>query len=126
MLTITNISITQRAYDLLRDQRARFRPRDPGDVFGLAYTSSLTDAHGTTPPGFRPGYTRDSFSLSVMKSADWAAFVPVTGGLDFYFMPRFKWSAAEHYVIDLSSERHGLLSIGPAELAKPGRSLDAL
>lgn len=113
MLTITNISITEQALDMLREQKARFKPRNPGDVFGLAYVASVVDADGTIPLDFRPGYMRHSISLSDLISADWAAFVPMTGGLDFYFMPRFAWSTDDHYVVDVASKRHELLSIAP-------------
>lgn len=112
MLLITKISVTARASPLLLGERARFRPRHPGEVFGLAYTSSLINADGTTPVDFRPGYSRHSVDPEGLSDM-WARAVP-TNGPEFLFMPKFTWAPEVHYVIDIASERYELLSIGLA------------
>lgn len=111
MLLITKISVTERASALLFSEWARFRPRHPGEVFGMAYTSSLVNADGTTPSDFRPGYSRHSVDPEGLSDM-WARAVP-TNGPEFLFMPKFTWSADEYYVVDLACERYGLLAIGP-------------
>lgn len=112
MLRIANISVTDRAAPILSRHRELFRPREPGDEFALAYTSSLLNRDGTTVEGFRPGYSRHSLS-PVGRGDMWALAQPV-GAPQFYFMPKFKWSAQERYVIDVASVPFELLSIGPA------------
>lgn len=112
MRLITNISVTARASPLLFGERARFRPRHPGEVFGLAYTSSLINADGTTPSDFWPGYSRHSVDPDGLTDI-WARAVP-SNGPEFLFIPKFIWAPNVHYVIDIASERYELLSIGPA------------
>jgi hypothetical protein len=75
MLLITMISVTERASPLLFSEWARFRPRYPGEVFGMAYTSSLINADGTTPSDFRPGYSRHSVDPEGLSDI-WARAVP--------------------------------------------------
>jgi hypothetical protein len=118
MIVIENISLTEQAAPVLRRQTKGFRPYEPGDVFGLVYTSSFTNADGTTVDGFRPGYS--TYSVSPQgRSNVWALARP-SGGPEFLFMSRFIWSADEHYVIDLASEKYELFSTGPVE--RPGRA----
>jgi hypothetical protein len=113
MIRITNISVTERALPVLRKQRERFRPRDPGDVFALAYMSSFTNPDGSSVAGFSPGYMRHSVSPKE-RGEMWALAQPLDG-VDFLFMPKFKWSADDQYIIDLVSEKFELFSIEPAE-----------
>lgn len=40
---------------------------------------------------------------------------PPAGAPQFYFMPKFDWSADEHYHVDLASEAFETFSIGPAK-----------
>lgn len=112
MLLITKISVTERANPLLFSEWTHFRPRHPGEVFGMAYTSSLINADGTTPPEFRPGYSRHSVDPDGLTDI-WARAVP-SNGPEFLFIPKFIWSPNVHYIIDIASERYELLSIGPA------------
>jgi len=111
MLLVTKISVAERARPLLLSEWARFRPRHPGEVFGMAYTSSLTNADGTTPLDFRPGYSRHSVDPEGLSDI-WARAVP-TNGPEFLFMPKFIWAPNAQYIIDIASERYELLSIGP-------------
>ncbi|WP_186767171.1 hypothetical protein [Devosia ginsengisoli] len=55
MLRITNISISDRAAEVVDRLWVTFRPQEPGDVFALAYMSSFTEADGSTVDGFTPG-----------------------------------------------------------------------
>ncbi|MET3896739.1 hypothetical protein ABIB57_000663 [Devosia sp. UYZn731] len=113
MLRINNIGVTERAALVLRKQRDGFVPRDPGDVFALAYMSRFVNSDGTTVAGFVPGYGRHSVSPAG-RGDMWLLAQPF-GAPEFLFMPRFTWSADERYVIDVASEQYELLSIGPAD-----------
>lgn len=110
MQRITNISVTDRAAPILRRQHALFQPRERGDVFALAYISSFLNSDGTAVAGFRPGYMRHS--LSPIRRGDRWLLAEPAGAPHFHFMPKFKWSADEHYLIDVASEAFELLSIG--------------
>ena len=112
MQRITNISVTERAALILRKHHELFKPRAPGDDFALAYISSFVNRDGSAVEGFRPGYFRHSLSPEGRDSI-WVLAQPPQGP-DFYFMPKFKWHADEHYIIDVASEPFDLLSIGPA------------
>jgi hypothetical protein len=112
MLLITNISVASVASKVLRQQRAKFRPRQPGDVLALLYTSSFTNPDGTTVAGFRPGYM--VVSHSPVGLADHWVRARLSDGSDFLFMPKFRWVADEHYVVDMASEVFALFSIEPA------------
>jgi hypothetical protein len=57
MIRITNIWATDQAYELLRKERARFRPRYAGEVFAMLYWSSSTEPDGTPVKDFRSGYS---------------------------------------------------------------------
>ena len=54
--------------------------------------------------GFRPGYTVHSLAPESLGGI-WALAQP-TGGPQFYFMPKFDWSADEHYHVDLATEAY--------------------
>lgn len=112
MLRITNISVTDRAVPILLSEWEGFTPRVVGEVFGLAYMSSFTNADGTPVAGFSPGYSRHSVSPENLSDM-WALAIP-SNGPQFLFMPKFIWSANERYAIDVASEAYQLLSIGPA------------
>jgi hypothetical protein len=113
LLRITNISISDRAAEVLDRLRVMFRPQEPGDVFALAYMSSFTEADGTTVNGFRPGYTVHSLAPEGLASS--YVLAQPAGAPQFYFMPKFDWSADEQYLIDLASERFEMFSIAPAK-----------
>ena len=113
MLRITNISISDRAAEVLDRLWVTYRPQEPGDVFALAYMSSFTEADGSTVDGFRPGYTVYSLGLEGLARV-WMLAEPA-GAPQFYFMPKFDWSADEHYRVELASEAFGTFSIGPAK-----------
>ena len=113
MLRITNISISDRAAEVLDRLWVTFRPQQPGDVFALAYMSSFTEANGSTVDGFRPGYAAYSMAPDRLASV-WLIAQPA-GAPQFYFMPKFDWSADEHYRVDLASEAFETFSIGPAK-----------
>ena len=111
MVRITNISITDAAKQVIDRRKAIFKPR--GDyVFALTYTSSFINRDGTTVEGFRPGYEVSPWPLEYI-SPNWA-IVQLPGGTEFHLMPRFRWSAREHYIMDLVSPSLELFSIGPA------------
>ncbi len=112
MLRITNISITERAAEVLDRLRATFKPYEPGDVFALAYMSSFTEADGTTVAGFRPGYA--VHSLSPVGLVSMYALAQPPGAPEFYFMPKFVWRADERYLVDLASETFETFSVGQA------------
>ena len=97
MLRVTNISITKRAASVLSREWARFKA-DPGEAFALIYVSSFTNADGTTVDGFRPGYMAGPLYVKGLGS-NWA-LARLPDGLEFYFNPRFKWSASDRYVVD--------------------------
>ena len=46
MIRMTNIWATDRAHDVLRSERTRFRPRRTGEVFALLYWSTYTELDG--------------------------------------------------------------------------------
>lgn len=109
MQLITNISITDKAAIALDVLKATFRQR-PDEIFALHYMTSFVEADGTTVEGFRPGYTVGSWKY---RDAPMWALARFTSGMEFYFMPKFVWSADERYCVDLVSERHTIFSIGP-------------
>lgn len=113
MIRITNIWATDKAYDVLRKERARFRPRYAGEVFAMLYWSSYTEPDGTTVEGFLPGYSRHSQSPRGLD--DYWAMAQLIDGPDFLFMPMFRWLPDEEYVVDVASARYATFSIGPVE-----------
>lgn len=113
MLRITNISISDRAAEVLDRLWVTFRPQEPGDVFALAYMSSFTEADGSTVDGFRLGYAAYFLAPDGLAGV-WLIAQPA-GAPQFYFMPKFGWSADERYLIDLASEKFETFSIGLAK-----------
>lgn len=111
MMLIENISITDKARQVLDARKSLFKLRK-SDVFALTYESSFTNRDGTTVEGFLPGYAISSWPLGYIGPA-WMV-VQLPGGTEFHLMPRFKWSAREHYIMDLVSPSLELFSIGPA------------
>ncbi|WP_224701723.1 hypothetical protein [Devosia aquimaris] len=97
MILITNISLTERAAPHFRRKRLAFRA-DPGEVFALVWVSNHADADGTPVPGFEPGYMCGPVYSQGLASP-WA-LAQLPDGSQFYFMPRFTWSAQEHYLVD--------------------------
>lgn len=97
MILIENISLSDRAAGEFHRKRLAFRPR-PGEVFALVWVSSFRDPSGVTVPGFEPGYMCGPLYEEGLASP-WA-LAQLRGGAQFYFMPRFVWSADEHYLID--------------------------
>lgn len=110
MLSITNISITAKAREVLDRRRASFKPR-PKDVFAFAYTSSFTNRDGTPVEGFVPGYAISSWPLDYIGPT-WVV-VRLAHGTEFHLMPMFRWSAGERYLMDLLSLQHEIFSIVP-------------
>jgi hypothetical protein len=110
IINITNISVSERAWPVLRKEINSFRPRHAGEVFALYYISSFTNADGSTVAGFHPGYEAGSLSPTGLK-AQWA-LAHLSDGSKFYFMPKFIWRAQESYVVDLASEKFALFSVG--------------
>jgi hypothetical protein len=110
-LRVTNLSLTDPAAVLLRRVFAEFRPRR-GDAFALVYMSNFTNADGRAVDGFRPGYAAGPWPLDHIGPA-WLVAQPQDGP-DFHLMPRFKWSAAAHYVVDVASGAYATFTIEPA------------
>jgi hypothetical protein len=108
MITIKNISLTARAAADFHRARLAFKP-DHGEVFALVWVSSYANADGTAVPGFQPGYMCGPLYAHGLASP-WA-LAELPDGSQFYFMPRFRWAAKDHYFVD----KQGLLfSIAPA------------
>ena len=97
MIPIANISLTERAAPAFHRERLAFRA-DPGEVFALLWVSSYTNADGTAFSGFEPGYMCGPLYLEGLAPPWVLAQLP--DGAQFYFMPRFAWSAQDHYLID--------------------------
>lgn len=110
MQLITNISITDRASKVLRDQRARFKPRVVGEVFALFYSPTFTNADGTTVAGFRPGYMVGS--QAPLGLGDHWALARLPDRSEFLFMPKFKPASDVGCIMDLASETFPIFSIG--------------
>ncbi|MGV8856714.1 MAG: hypothetical protein ACOH2L_19015 [Devosia sp.] len=107
MILIRNISLTERAAPEFHRQRLAFRA-DPGEVFALVWVSSYVKRGGATRPGFVPGYMCGPLFLQGLASP-WAC-AELSDGWRFYFLPRFKWRADDHYVVDKPGP---LFSVGP-------------
>ena len=116
MMRIKNISITDRAAEMLHRQKKEFNSR-PDDVFSLVYISSYVNSDGTTVDGFRPGYMVSPLS-PVYMGAGWV-IAELSTGIDFHFSPRFRWSAKEQYIMDRVSPVFAMFSIEPAYAAMP-------
>jgi hypothetical protein len=110
MKLISNISLSERALAVFKRERAAVSVR-AGEVFALAYMFSFVNADGSTVKGFRPGYMAGAWPAAQL-SEKWALAKPPDSA-EFYFLPRFKWRARDHYVIDLVSPLYALFSIEP-------------
>ena len=117
MIQITNISITEKALRILREKHARFRPRNERETFGMYFMVSYKNPDGSMMEGFRPGYSVDSVPATDL--GDHWALAHIPDGPDFLFMPKFTWSADEHYLVDVASEVFELFSIGSVRLRPP-------
>jgi hypothetical protein len=109
MLQIENITVTDRAWAILRQQKARHEP-NAGLTITLYYMPAFTNADGTTVDGFAPGYTID-FAVQPPSGDNWVA-ARLPDDTEFRFMPKFTWRPDETYVVDQASSY--TLSIGPA------------
>ena len=108
MLTIENISLTERAAADFSRARSTF-VASIGEAFALVWVSKYEDESGKTVPGFVPGYMCGPLYLEGL-TAPWA-LAQLPDGSRFYFMPRFQWSADEHYLVD---KQGPLFSITPS------------
>lgn len=104
----TNIVITDTARRVLERSKSNVKPA-PGSVFAMCYESAFTNRDGTTLEGFVPGYAVVCWPNDHIGPA-WL-LVLLTGGIEFYLMPRFKWLATETYVMDLASAEYETFSI---------------
>ncbi len=108
MMFITNISLAKQAESEFHRKRLAFKAR-AGEVFALVWVSRYVNADGTAVAGFKPGYMCGPLYSDGLGS-HWA-LAQLPDGSQFHFMPRFKWSARERYVVD---KQGFLFSIGPA------------
>ena len=109
MILIRNISLSERAAADFHRARLAFRP-DPGEVFALVWVSSYANADGTAVPGFEPGYMCGPLYSHGLVSP-WA-LAQLPDGSEFHFMPRFRWSAQEHYLVDKRGALFSVVSAG--------------
>jgi hypothetical protein len=70
---------------------------------------TFTDADGSSVDGFAPGYTID-FVRRPPAGDNWVR-ARLPDGTAFHFMPKFRWSPDESYLVDQASSY--TLSIGP-------------
>jgi hypothetical protein len=110
MLKVANISVTKEASSVLAQMKSNVR-LGSGEHFALAYMSRFENADGTPVAGFVPGYVADPNPLR-KPSAIWA-LAQLPNGLDFCFIPKFRWDARQHYLVDIASQSGATLSIGP-------------
>lgn len=97
---IENINVTERAWAIFREQRARHASGASLSIV-LYYMPTFTNADGTTVDGFAPGYTIDLVTQSPAGDHWHRASLP--DGATFLFMPRFTWRPDEQYVVDQAS-----------------------
>lgn len=95
---ISNISATERAARVLKNERERFKPRR-GEVFALVFCESYVNPDGTTVEGFQPGYAAGPIQTT-LPSAFWL-HARLPDGIEFHFHPRSKWDPKARYVLDL-------------------------
>ena len=108
MQQIDNITVTDRAWAIFREQRARHQSRADLSI-ALYYMPSFTNPNGTDVEGFAPGYTID-FVTSSPPGDRWI-LAKLPDGTSFVFMPKFVWRPDEAYVVDQASAY--TLSIAP-------------
>lgn len=111
MIQIANISITDRAAAVLQRERMNFRG-GPGESFGMVYVSFFIEPDGTAVEGFRPAYMVGPLDAEGLDDRWAVATLP--DGTEFVFMPRFRWSARQQYVVDTLG---ALFSIEPTSTA---------
>lgn len=111
MMLATNITITDRARQVLDRRKSLFKP-SAGGVFALIYTSRFTNPDGTTVPGFVPGWQVCAWSHSHLGPDP--LIVRLAHGTEFYLITRFAWNADTQYLLDLLSRPHEIFSITPA------------
>lgn len=111
MIRITNISATDRAAAVLRREGAKFKGR-AGEPFALFYVPFFVNADGTTVEGFAPGYMAGT--MNVDRPGNHWALAQLADGTEFCFMPKFKWSPSDQYVVDMAGTGFAMFSIAPA------------
>ncbi|MEQ8600895.1 MAG: hypothetical protein RLP98_13315 [Devosia sp.] len=112
MLLIENISLTARAKADFEHAKAAFRAAT-GEVFALVWVSEYKEAGGEAVPGFARGYMCGPL-YSEGLAAPWT-LARLPDRSEFVFMPRFQWSADEHYLVD---KQGPLFAIAPAKKQK--------
>lgn len=108
MLQIENITLTDRAWAIFRQERARHQSISDLSIV-LYYMPSFTNPDGTDVAGFAPGYTIDFVTKS--PPGDHWIVAKLPDGTTFQFMPKFTLRPDEFYVVDQVSAY--TLSIGP-------------
>ncbi len=106
MLRLKNITVTDRAAEYFRRERAR-RHANARPVT-LIYMTSFTNPDGSTVEGFAPGYTID---FEDWEPGDHWVMATLADGTEIWFMPEITFRPDESYVVDLASSY--TLSIGP-------------
>lgn len=109
MLHVDNVTVTDKAWTIIRRARARHRS-DPALMIALYYMPSFTNADGSNVEGFVPGYTIDF--IAQLPPGDHWVVARLPDGTEFRFMPKFTWHPHESYVVDQASAY--ALSIGLA------------
>lgn len=109
VMLIKNIALSKQAAPDFHKRRLAFKPR-PGEAFALVWVFRYVDANGVTLPGFQPGYMCGPLYSDGLTD-DWA-LAQLPDGSQFHFMPRFKWSEDQNYIVD---KQGFLFSIGPAD-----------
>ncbi len=112
MMVMKNISLSERAAGEFHQKRRAFKA-GPGEVFALVWVSSVKNAEGIIAPGFEPGYMCGPLFTEGLASP-WI-LAQLQDGSQFHFMPRFQWSADEHYLVD---KQGPLFSIAPTKKQK--------
>jgi hypothetical protein len=110
MQRITNISATERAAIALDKRRALVKLA-PDEVFELGYISSFVNADGAPVDGFVPGYVAGASRRPIIGSH--SVLARLSSGIEFYFLPRFRWNSREHYVLDMAGGLYETYSIAP-------------
>lgn len=107
MRRIDNVTVTERAWTIFRQQQDRHGSNAPLSIV-LHYMPTFTNADGTDVDEFAPGYTID-FVVQPPSGNRWlAALLP--DGTEFRFMPKFTWNLEGRYIVDRASAY--TLSIG--------------
>lgn len=112
VILIKNIALSEQAAPDFQRKRLAFKARE-GEVFALVWVFRYVDAAGVSLPGFKPGYMCGPVYSDGLD--DGWALAQLPDGSQFHFMPRFRWSANESYVVD---QQGFLFSIGPLASAR--------